>query len=50
MKLNYDDLKRLGFSDRKLIKILKEKANLGNVELGSLKKISMFHTFQMQKS
>lgn len=38
MKLNYDDLKRLGFSDRKLIKILKEKANLGNVELGSLKK------------
>ena len=37
MKLNYDSLKKLGLSDNKIRKVLKDKANLGQKEILSLR-------------
>jgi hypothetical protein len=37
MKLNYDSLKRIGLTDTKIAKILKQKAGIGNKEIFSLR-------------
>jgi hypothetical protein len=37
MKLAYDDFKKMGLSENKIIRILKQKAGLGNKEILSLK-------------
>ena len=37
MKLAYDDFKKLGLSETKIVRILKQKAGLGNKEILSLK-------------